>query len=255
MKLSGLLHAITPITLHCQSDPEITGLYYDSRQVAPGGLFFALRGVSSDGHRFIPAAVAAGAAAVVAEVLAGVPADVPVVQVADSRLAMAVMAASFYGDPTARMPLVGITGTNGKTTTSYLVEGILEAAGLPAAVLGTISYRFRDEAIEASHTTPESVDLQRLLRVLADRGARSAVMEVSSHALDQHRVDGCRFRVGVFTNLTRDHLDTTRAWKPTWPASCACSANSSRAWTGAGQLSTWMTRAVLSWPTRPVAPP
>jgi UDP-N-acetylmuramoyl-L-alanyl-D-glutamate--2,6-diaminopimelate ligase len=210
MKLSELLHAITPITVSSQADPEIDGLYYDSRQVRPGGLFFALRGVSSDGHHFIPVALAAGAAAVVVEDPTAAPAGVPAVQVADSRLAMTLMAAAFYGEPTAQVPLVGITGTNGKTTTSYLVEGVLEAACLPAAVMGTISYRFRDEAVEASHTTPESVDLQRLLRQLVDRGARSVVMEVSSHALDQRRVDGCRFRVGVFTNLTRDHLDYHR---------------------------------------------
>ena len=105
------------------------------------------------------------------------------------------------------MPLVGITGTNGKTTTSYLIEAILEEAGKPAAVLGTVSYRFRDIVLPAPHTTPESVDLQRTLRELVDAGAKAIVMEVSSHALEQKRVDGCSFDVGVFTNLTRDHLD------------------------------------------------
>lgn len=120
---------------------------------------------------------------------------------------MALLAARLYGDPTKDRPLIGITGTNGKTTTSYLVEGILNAADLPAAVLGTISYRFGSTCIEASHTTPESTELQAIFRQLADAGAQAFVMEVSSHSLEQHRVDGCSFNVGVFTNLTRDHLD------------------------------------------------
>lgn len=188
-------------------DPEITGLHHDSRTVAPGGLFFALKGVSADGHAFIPSAVANGAAAVIVEEKVSLPTGIVAVKVADSRLAMAEMAASFFGDPTASVPLIGITGTNGKTTTTYLIEGILASAGLPAAVLGTISYRFGDTRIEASHTTPESTDLQCALRKLADAGAKSFVMEASSHALEQKRVDGCHFDVGIFSNLTRDHLD------------------------------------------------
>jgi UDP-N-acetylmuramoyl-L-alanyl-D-glutamate--2,6-diaminopimelate ligase len=120
---------------------------------------------------------------------------------------MALMAAEFYGNPTAGIPLIGITGTNGKTTTTYLIEAILAAACLPAAVLGTISYRFGDARIEASHTTPESTELQAAFQKLADAGAKSFVMEVSSHALEQRRVDGCHFNVGIFSNLTRDHLD------------------------------------------------
>jgi UDP-N-acetylmuramoyl-L-alanyl-D-glutamate--2,6-diaminopimelate ligase len=120
---------------------------------------------------------------------------------------MAGIAAAFYANPTLRLPLVGITGTNGKTTTTYLIESILAAAGMPSAVLGTISYRFGATCIEASHTTPESTELQAAFRQLADAGARSFVMEVSSHALEQKRVDGCHFDVGIFSNLTRDHLD------------------------------------------------
>ena len=120
---------------------------------------------------------------------------------------MAQVAAEFYGNPTLGLPLIGITGTNGKTTTTYLIEAILAAAGMPAAVLGTISYRFGTTQIEASHTTPESTELQAAFRQLADAGARAFVMEVSSHALEQKRVDGCHFDVGIFSNLTRDHLD------------------------------------------------
>ncbi|HXC92550.1 MAG TPA: UDP-N-acetylmuramoyl-L-alanyl-D-glutamate--2,6-diaminopimelate ligase [Geobacteraceae bacterium] len=207
MKLSELLKSTSVQKVLGSVDPEITGLHHDSRTVVPGGLFFALRGVSADGHAFIPSAAASGAVAVVAEDLESLPAGIVAVKVADTRLAMAEIAAAFFGDPTASVPLIGITGTNGKTTTTYLIEGILAAAGLPAAVLGTISYRFGDIRIEASHTTPESTDLQAALRKLADAGAKSFVMEVSSHALDQRRVDGCHFDVGIFSNLTRDHLD------------------------------------------------
>lgn len=179
----------------------------DSRRVRPGTLFFALHGATVDGHGFIPAAVQSGATAVVLEDVTCVPQGIPWIRVTDGRAAMAQMAAEFYGNPTLGLPLVGITGTNGKTTTTYLIESILAAAGMPAAVLGTISYRFGATQVEASHTTPESTELQAVFRQLADAGAQAFVMEVSSHALEQKRVDGCHFDVAVFSNLTRDHLD------------------------------------------------
>lgn len=207
MKLSELLQSIECTKINSSYDPEITGIHYDSRTVKPGGLFFALKGVSADGHLFIPAAIANGAVAVVGEDDMVFTDMVAVVKTADSRNAMAMAAAVFYGDPTATAPLIGITGTNGKTTTTYLLEGILNAAELPAAVLGTISYRFGDMKLESTHTTPESTELQAALRELAAAGAQSFVMEVSSHSLEQKRVDGCHFDVGIFSNLTRDHLD------------------------------------------------
>ena len=206
MKLAQLLSCLEVTRVTGDDAVEIEGLHYDSRSVRAGGLFFALRGVKSDGAQFLEAAVQGGAVAVVADRPLDVS-GVTVVQVADARLAMSLLAAVFYGSPTAALPTVGITGTNGKTTTSYLIEGILEKAGIPAAVLGTISYRFGEVSLPAPNTTPESVDLQRTLRELVDLGARGVVMEVSSHSLEQHRVDGCLFDVAVFTNLTRDHLD------------------------------------------------
>jgi UDP-N-acetylmuramoyl-L-alanyl-D-glutamate--2,6-diaminopimelate ligase len=206
MKLAQLLDCLDEVQVVGTSDLEITGLHYDSRSVGPGGLFFGLQGVKSDGCQFLGAAVNGGAVAVVADRPCAV-AGASFVQVPDARRAMSLMAARFYGEPTAGIPVVGITGTNGKTTTSYLIEGILEKAGTPCAVLGTISYRFGEVIIEAPNTTPESVDLQRTLRQLVDQGAQGVVMEVSSHSLEQRRADGCRFDVAVFTNLTRDHLD------------------------------------------------
>lgn len=208
MRFSELLQSIgEPLRVTGDPDAEIRDLYYDSRAVLPGGLFFAVRGSAADGHDFIPQALRAGAAALVVEDDRHVPRGVTCATVSDARLAMSLMAAAFHGHPTAGVPLVGVTGTNGKTTTTYLMESILEKAGMPPAVLGTINYRFGGSVFPSPHTTPESVDLQKTLRALVDLGARAVVMEVSSHALEQRRVDGCRFDVGIFTNLTRDHLD------------------------------------------------
>jgi len=206
MKLSCMTAELAPPPT-LSADPEITGLAYDSRRVSPGVLFFALPGAVVDGHRYIGQAVTSGATAIVLEDPAFAPTGIPWIEVPDARLALARMASRFYGDPTAGIPVIGITGTNGKTTTTYLVEAMLAAAGIPAAVLGTISYRFGDFELPAPHTTPESADLQQLLRQLVDQGAKSVVMEVSSHALEQHRADGCHFDVGLFSNLTPEHLD------------------------------------------------
>ena len=207
MVLHELLEKLTDAEIHGDTAIRITSLTCDSRAVHPGTLFFALRGLKVDGHNYIEKAVEAGAAAVVLEDAASAPTGLPWVRVADGRAAMGRLSALFNGDPTATKPLIGITGTNGKTTTTYLIEAILAATGLPTAVLGTISYRFGTTEIGASHTTPESTELQDAFRQLAAAGAQAFVMEVSSHALEQKRVDGCHFDVGIFSNLTRDHLD------------------------------------------------
>ncbi|MDD2850722.1 MAG: UDP-N-acetylmuramoyl-L-alanyl-D-glutamate--2,6-diaminopimelate ligase [Desulfuromonadaceae bacterium] len=207
MKLSELRAILPESETHGDTAVSIENLACDSRAVQPGTLYFALRGVQADGHRYIEQAVTNGAAAVVLEDVQYAPSGIPWIAVADGRATMGRIAAYFNNDPTAQLPLVGITGTNGKTTTTYLIEAILAAAGQPAAVLGTICYRFGTTTIQASHTTPESIELQRALRLLKDEGARAFVMEVSSHALEQKRADGCHFDVGIFSNLTRDHLD------------------------------------------------
>lgn len=207
MLLSEVANIVTPSSVKLVEDKEILGLCYDSRQIVTGGLFFALRGTSSDGHTYIEAAVKAGAAAVVLEDESFAPAAATWFKVEDARVAMSLVAGEYYGNPTEKLKTVGVTGTNGKTTTTYLVESVLEAAGIPAAVMGTVAYRFAGRNIPAPHTTPESVELQKILRELADLGAKGLAMEVSSHALEQHRVDACLFDVGIFTNLTREHLD------------------------------------------------
>ncbi len=207
MKLSALLITLAPLRIEGSQELDITGLHYDSRQVESGGMFFALRGAAVDGHDFIEAALAAGAVAVVLEQQRPLPPGVTAILVADARLAMARAAAAYYGDPTAEIPVIGVTGTNGKTTITYLVEAILRAAGKNPAVLGTINYRLGNQQLPSLHTTPESIDLLAMIAQFRAAGADALIMEVSSHALEQRRVDGVHFDVGVFTNLTPEHLD------------------------------------------------
>jgi UDP-N-acetylmuramoyl-L-alanyl-D-glutamate--2,6-diaminopimelate ligase len=184
----------------------ISGIAYDSRSVLPGQVFVALKGVRADGTTFARQAVERGAVAVIADQpLTDIGA--PVVQVTDARLALAELSAEFHGHPSERMRVVGITGTNGKTTTAHLIASIFEAAGLKCGVIGTVAHRIGAEVRASSHTTPEAPDVQQLLHEMADTGCAACAMEVSSHALALRRVDGMTFSAGVFTNLTRDHLD------------------------------------------------
>ena len=184
---------------------EIGGLAYDNRAVEPGTLFFCVPGFTRDGHDFAPDAVARGASALV--VARPVGAGVPEVRVNDVRAAMAVAAARFYGDPTASLPVVGITGTNGKTTTAFLVRALLEAAGRQCGLLGTVTSFVAGEERPTVRTTPEAIDLQCTFREMLDGGDRACAMEISSHALELRRADGIHVAAAVFTNLTQDHLD------------------------------------------------
>jgi len=184
---------------------EIGGLAYDNRAVEPGTLFFCVPGFTRDGHDFAPDAVARGAAALVVARPLGL--GVPEVQVEDVRAAMAVAAARFHGDPTRRLPVIGITGTNGKTTTAFLVRSLLEAAGRQCGLLGTVTSVVAGEERPTVRTTPEAIDLQRTFRAMLDGGDTACAMEISSHALELRRADGIHVAVAIFTNLTQDHLD------------------------------------------------
>lgn len=191
-------------------ESTVTGVTHDSRAVARGYVFVAVPGQRTDGTTFAADAVKRGAVAVVAERDPGLGRDVPWLPTSSARLVLPELAAAFYRHPSRDLMLVGVTGTNGKTTITYLLASVFDAAGLPAGRLGTVTFRVgplpTDER-DASHTTPEAPDVQRLLREMVDRGCRSCAMEVSSHALALHRADHLQFRAAIFTNLTRDHLD------------------------------------------------
>ena len=184
---------------------EIGGLAYDNRAVEPGTLFFCVPGFTRDGHDFAPDAIERGAAALV--VARPLNLGIPEVQVEDVRAAMAVAAARFYGDPTGRLPVVGVTGTNGKTTTAFLIRALLEASGRQTGLLGTVTSVIAGDERPTVRTTPEAIDLQRTFREMLDGGDRACAMEISSHALELRRADGIHVAAAIFTNLTQDHLD------------------------------------------------
>lgn len=206
MKLRDLLKGIQTISVKGDLDIEISGVVYDSRKTRKGCLFICVSGFTQDGHSYIDDALRKGAAAVMVEKDVEVE-GVTVVRVENSRAAMPVIAVNFYGNPTKQLSLIGITGTSGKTTTTYLVKSILEAAHKKTGLLGTISTQIGDKVYVSSKTTPEALDLQNLFREMVDMKMEYAVMEVSSHSLELGRVDGCDFSIGVFTNLSQDHLD------------------------------------------------
>jgi len=204
--LKDISHQIIP-----PRNPNITGIQCDSRRVSPGDLFCAVPGQFQDGADFIPEAIARGAAAVLSSRKAET--SCPLVLTQDPLGSMGLVSAAFYGHPSRTMNVIGVTGTNGKTTITYLLERIFAAAGQSCGVIGTINYRLGDHLWPAPRTTPLAPDLQRLLRDMAQAGARSVAMEVSSHALALKRVDAINFQVGVFTNLTQDHLDFHKTMK------------------------------------------
>jgi len=210
-RFEALLASVASVKFAGRPQVMVRGLAYDSRAVEPGWVFIAVRGERADGHDFIPEAVEKGAAALVVE--AGREADVAppregaVAVVPDSRAAMAAVARAFYDDPSSHLTAAGVTGTNGKSTTALMMDAIFRAAGHESGVIGTLEYRIGDRRVKAPHTTPEAVDLQGLLAEMVEAGVTHAAMEVSSHALSLHRLDGCRLAAAVFTNLTPEHLD------------------------------------------------
>jgi UDP-N-acetylmuramoyl-L-alanyl-D-glutamate--2,6-diaminopimelate ligase len=205
MRLDALAAEIAGARIAGDSAVEVVSLAYDSRKVGPGTLFFCVPGGKVDGHEFAAGAVEAGAVALVVE--RELELNVAQMVVPDARAAMAPLAARFWGDPTGELRVVGVTGTNGKTTTAFLLREILEAAGVQTGLLGTVRQVVGGVEEEVERTTPEAIDLQRTFRRMVDAKDRVCVMEVSSHALALHRVDSVRFEVALFTNLTQDHLD------------------------------------------------
>lgn len=205
--LSRLIEGLDAVVV--QGDPavKVTGISYDSRKVAEGDLFVAIPGTRRDGALYVAEAVKRGAGAVCVQGAVELPPSVACVRASDAREALAWIGASFYDHPSRDLELIGITGTNGKTTTTLLLESILEKAGFRPGVLGTLGYRWAGKRLPAPMTTPESLDLQRLFHAMRRDGVSHVVMEVSSHALALGRVRGCDFRAGVFTNLSQDHLD------------------------------------------------
>lgn len=216
MRLSEL---IQPFLIYRQTelarDPDIRSIHYRSDEVRPGGLFVAIPGLVADGHDFIPDAVRRGAAAILTQKPV-IESTVTILQASDTRKLLGPLAARLYGHPSDDLFIIGITGTNGKTTTSLLVESILTAAGHNVGVIGTIDYHYNGRSFDNPVTTPESLDLQRMLREMRDAGVTHVVIEVSSHAIDLHRVNGCHFDIGVFTNLTQDHLDYHKTMADYW---------------------------------------
>jgi UDP-N-acetylmuramoyl-L-alanyl-D-glutamate--2,6-diaminopimelate ligase len=205
MSLERLAAALAPERALRSEAAEIRDLAYDARAVRPGALFFCVPGLKADGHDFAAEAVERGAAALVVERELDVP--VPQLVVADARASMGVAADEFFGHPTSELEVAGVTGTNGKTTTAFLLHSILAAAGRRPGLVTTIETRVGRERTESVHTTPEAIDLQRLFRQMLDSGNRSCAIEATSHGSELRRLDRVRFRVLVFTNLTREHLD------------------------------------------------
>ena len=205
MRLYDLIAALHDFRGMPEANPEIMSIEMDSREVKDGSLFICIEGYTVDGHHYVGQAVANGAVAIIAE--KDVDADVPIIKVRSTMRAMAILANAFYDNPTSKMQMIGITGTNGKTSVSHLIEEILRKAGKKTGLIGTIGMKINEEAFETKNTTPDSLTLQKYFAQMVDADVDAAVMEVSSHALHIGRVHGCQYDVTVFTNLTQDHLD------------------------------------------------
>jgi UDP-N-acetylmuramoyl-L-alanyl-D-glutamate--2,6-diaminopimelate ligase len=207
-KLNELLKNVEALRVEGKVDLEIVGLAFDSRKVQKGFLFFALKGTHADGHNFIITAIQQGAAAVICETIpVEYPVDVTFIQVTNSSNALGHIASVFHGDPSKRLKLIGVTGTNGKTTIATLLQKMVMNLGYKAGLLSTITYKINDEEFSASHTTPDQLQLNELMQKMVDAGCTYCFMEVSSHAVDQQRIAGLDFDGAIFTNITHDHLD------------------------------------------------
>ena len=208
MRLSDLLQTIQPVQITGSTSMEITGVNIDSRLIGTGHLFMAMRGTQTDGHAYIPAAIDKGAVAVLCEELPEeLKAGITYIQVKDSEDAVGKVATTFYGDPTSKMELIGVTGTNGKTTVATLLYNTFRYFGYKVGLVSTVCNYIDDQPVPTEHTTPDPITLNRLLGEMADSGCKYAFMEVSSHSIAQKRISGLKFAGGIFTNLTRDHLD------------------------------------------------
>ncbi len=207
MQLKELLKQLPVLSVEGPLDREVAGLVYDSRRVTPGMVFVAIPGVNVDGHDFINTAIARGAAAIICERNGFSSNRATKIKVSDARETLARAAAAFYRHPSTKLQVIGVTGTNGKTTVAFMIKQLLEAAGLKTGLLGTVRYEIGDRVIPAHRTTPESLEIHEMMAQMVASGGQACVMEVSSHALEQKRVAGIEFDVAIFTNLTQDHLD------------------------------------------------
>lgn len=207
MRFDYLLKSIEVLESHGRTDIEIKGITNDSRAVKQGYIFVAVKGWNQDGHHHLKNAVDNGASGLIVEEIGKIISDTTIIRVSDARAVLSELAARFYNYPSKGMKLIGITGTNGKTTTTYILESIMKEAGISTGVIGTVNYRFNDKSFDASLTTPESYDLMRILREMKDAGITHVILEVSSHSLDQGRTKGLDWARALFTNFSRDHLD------------------------------------------------
>ena len=207
MQLTRLMKGLDIIDFTGKAAEEVSGVFFSASQCVENSLFVAIQGLMNDGHDFIDEAISKGAKFIVYERDRLFPSSVTALKVSDSRRALGIIARNYFNDPSANLTLIAVMGTNGKTTISYLLESILKEAGLPCGVLGTINYRYHDKNYPAPNTTPESYAMQKIMRDMTEDGITHVVSEVSSHAVDLKRVDDCDFDLGIFTNLTRDHLD------------------------------------------------
>ncbi len=207
MKLSQLIKGLDIINLSECAAGDVSALCYAADKCESNSMFVAVSGLVHDGHDFIAAAIKRGTRFIVYEKDISIPAGITAIKVADSRRALGVLAKNYFGNPSARLCLIGVTGTNGKTTTTYLLESILTQAGFKCGVLGTVNYRYNNKTYPAPNTTPESYEMQKILGAMADDGITHVIAEVSSHAIDLKRIDDCDFDLGVFTNLSHEHLD------------------------------------------------